>query len=163
MESYIRIEKKSIIGVICVAFLFVIGIVFFSKIFFNSKEKQAEYSTYLVKTAEPILFRGIVNSKSVDDYYLNQSEGISESIHVENGQIVKVGDILMTYQDNEMNQQVQSQVFSVRQGETDVVNAESDVSFAYNSKAKLEEKKTALQTKKNATKDEVEKTELNDD
>lgn len=154
-------RKKSIIGVICVTFLFVIGIVFFSKNFFDSKEKQAEYSTYLVKTAEPILFRGIVNSKSVDDYYLNQSDGISESIHVENGQIVKVGDVLITYQDNEMNQQVQSQVFSVRQGETDVANAESDVSFAYNSKAKLEEKKTALQTKKNATKDEVEKTELN--
>jgi HlyD family secretion protein len=123
----------------------------------NKEEKQSEYSIYLVKKAEPIMFRGSVNSKAIDEYYIEQSNGTLETIHVENGQVVQAGDVLMTYQNGEMNQQVQTQEFSVRQGELDLNNAESDLAMAYVKKVKLQEKKGELQAKINETKDEVEK------
>lgn len=127
----------------------------------SSNSEKNKYSLHLVETVEPILFKGIVNSKSIDEYYLDESNGKLENIHVENGQLVHRGEVLLTYNDEKMTQQAQTQSFTVKQSEADLNNSVLDLSLAQEKREQVNQEILVLEAEMNGAVEELEINELN--
>jgi len=76
---------------------FSIAILFYTK---KNTITKKEIEIFEIVAQPDMIYQGTVASSQQDEYLLDASLGSLESINVENGQEVKVGDILLTYKSN---------------------------------------------------------------
>lgn len=86
------------------AIVIIVNIIAFSSVFLAvkniivKKNMIKKYEVYQVKEKDPLLFKGSVETAQNTNLYLDESLGKLKEIHVNDGQTVEVGTVLLSYQ-----------------------------------------------------------------
>ena len=99
-------KKKYIIAIVTVVILAGVGVgSYFLKQSMN-KESVATMEIYTVPSTDKVFVNGKIEPEKVENIFLDATKGTVDKVEVENGDVVEKGDTLFTYN----NDQVQSQV-----------------------------------------------------
>lgn len=112
----------------------------------TAKESLPSYDLFEVVESEPLMFKGTVEPSSLEEIYYDVTLGKITNIAITNEQKVKKGEVLLTYENEEVKNEVSQQQQSLSRANLGVKNAQENLAQAKNN---LEKSKTALQNKKN--------------
>lgn len=130
-----------------------IGAAVFSHFRSNSSvEKSDKYATYKVKEGEPLIFKGSVIPSQTKEIYLDSTKGSISSISVTDGQTVKTGDVILTYNNDTVQEQVTTQESALNKASLAVKNAQDSLTNAINKRDELQQKLNSSRSKLNAEK-----------
>lgn len=122
----------------------------------DKKSKATTYALYTVKQQADSIFKGRVVATSTTEYREDKTLGELEKIQVSDGQEVKAGDVLLTY--NRLSTtDISSAAFAVKNAENELANAQEDVAEASNKDATLRDKfaKTSEDSEKDLINDQI--------
>ncbi|URZ88065.1 efflux RND transporter periplasmic adaptor subunit [Floricoccus penangensis] len=143
-----RVKKKltkkqkvrySIIGGILLLLLLIGAIIYKANSTNNSKKDEKDsYETLTVKEKDPLILKGIVQPKDTQYFNFDQSQGKISNISVQNGQNVKTGEVIATYQNATAEDQADEQSQSLDKFNLAVSNAQDNLNVATNKQTELE-------------------------
>lgn len=142
-------KAKIIIGIAIVILLVLIFIVMNWKKASEAQEK-VDYHVYQVTEVDPLIFKGTVNAEKTSDFYLDQTLGKIEKIHVADGQAVKSTDVILTYKNEATEEQLNQLQRAQNKANLAVNNAQETLNAARNKKTTLETKLNQSKSKYNA-------------
>lgn len=96
----------------------------------SNQETTPRYATYKVEESDPLLFKGTVDAENVDSIYYDQSLGKITAISVEDGKEVKKGELLLTYQNEVAQTEVDQQERMLNKNSLSVSTAQENVNSA---------------------------------
>lgn len=100
-------KKKQLI-IITIVTIIMIAIVCFAGLKSkqaNNKDKKIE--KYTITSSEKVFIDGKISPEISKDFYLDASKGVVDKVKVSNGQIVKKGDVLFTYKNDQIDVQIE--------------------------------------------------------
>ena len=124
-------------GVVCVLAL---GSIIFVNLTSSSKQTQSEKGDYQVVTVtkpDPLTFNGVAEPKESRSFSLDPSLGTLENIVVKNGQQVKSGDVIATYQNATIADQANEQAQSLNKLNLAITNAKTNLDSAVQKRNQL--------------------------
>lgn len=123
-------KKKYII--ICAVIVVVITIVllFVSKIKTTITNKNYKISLYTVPSSDKVFVNGVITPENTENIFLDSTKGNVNKVSITNGQVVKKGDTLFTYKNDQITDQI--------------TQLNSQVTSSANQKNKLIDKQTKL-------------------
>ena len=151
------LEKKYIIFLGVIIFISV-GLVSFSYIGMENSKANNEgkkYRLFSVEKSPALLFKGVSQSENVEEYYLESDLGEIESISVKNGQLVKKNDVIATYKNIVLQEEVGSQYDNLERLRLSLNNAKENLKNA-------EGKRENIKTKINNIEKEKSEIEISD-
>lgn len=143
-----QIQLAIAFGVVCV--LAIGGVIVFNLT--NSKNNtqatKGDYQVVTVTKPDPLTFNGVAEPKESRTFSLDASLGTLENIVVQNGQQVKAGDVIATYQNATIADQANEQAQSLNKLNLAITNAKSNLDSAVQKRNQLANQ--LAQAKKNA-------------
>lgn len=115
------------------AIVIIVSIIAFSSIFLAvknlivKKNITKKYEVYQVKEKDPLLFKGSVETAQNTNLYLDESLGKLKEIHVHDGQTVEVGTVLLSYQNETIQDQINEQTRMKDRSLSNVNNTEKSL------------------------------------
>ncbi len=86
------------------------------------EENVPQYETTKVKKLDPLIFKGIVVPKDSQSFFVDASLGKLKTIAVKDQQTVKEGDVLFTYENEEVMEQVSQQSIELQKANLSLGN-----------------------------------------
>ena len=144
-------RKKQIrltIGFVVACIVIAIGATIFS-ITRSTKqtEEKGDYQVAKIEKSAPLLFNGVAQPKESRTFTLDPTLGTLETIHVKNNQQVKAGEVIATYKNETIADQVTQQeqglnklnmaVSSAQNGYNSAVNKKNELANQYNQVNKI--------------------------
>ncbi len=144
-------HKKQIrltIGFVVACIVIAIGATIFS-ITRSTKqtEEKGDYQVAKIEKSAPLLFNGVAQPKESRTFTLDPTLGTLETIHVKNNQQVKAGEVIATYKNETIADQVTQQeqglnklnmaVSSAQNGYNSAVNKKNELANQYNQVNKI--------------------------
>lgn len=101
-------KKKHIIFVIIIVLIIISGIA--AAILKNNKalaaDKASKIALYTIPEKEKIFVNGVILPEKTESIYLDASKGAVNKVSITNGQTVKAGDVLFTYKNDQITDQI---------------------------------------------------------
>lgn len=136
-----RLKRKTqlrltlVFAIVCVV---AIGGVVWATLNGSKKEEQkGDYQVVEIEKSAPLLFNGVAQPKESRTFTLDPTLGTIETINVQNNQQVKAGDVLATYKNQTIEEQVSQQEQALNKLNLAVSNAQSGYNSAVNKKNQL--------------------------
>ena len=103
----------------------------------NSPKAEADggYTIYHVESTDPLVFNGTVEAESIDTIYQDVTLGEITEIHVKDGQSVAEGDVLITYENDEIIEAKRNRERSVM----NISNCKEDINLAMEREKKVKQ------------------------
>ncbi|WP_143318273.1 efflux RND transporter periplasmic adaptor subunit [Clostridium sp. HBUAS56017] len=101
--------KKKYLYIILFIIVIILTItsLYFIKLSKHSKSNMNKMDTYTIPTTEKVYIDGIITPELSKDYYIDSSKGTLNEIFVTDGQIVKKGDVLYKYKNEQISDQIE--------------------------------------------------------
>lgn len=139
-----KLSKKKQIQLSIISGLLIV-IILIVAIFINLKksEKPAEtsYQTVTLEQTDPLLFKGVVQAEKIEEVYYDQTLGKISNIAIKDGQEVKEKTVLLTYQNETVEDQASEQEQSIDKLNLAVSNAQQNLDNAYQKQSDLTNKR----------------------
>lgn len=131
MDRKTKIIMALVASVICVMAMV------FTAIKHNSPKAEADggYTIYHVESTDPLIFNGTVEAESIDTIYQDVTLGEITEIHVKDGQSVAEGDVLITYENDEIIEAKRNRERSVM----NISNCKEDINLAMEREKKVKQ------------------------
>jgi len=131
MDRKTKIIMALVSSVICVMAMV------FTAIKHNSPKAEADggYTIYHVESSDPLIFNGTVEAESIDTIYQDVTLGEITEIHVKDGQSVTEGDVLITYENDEIVEAKRNRERSVM----NISNCKEDINLAMEREKKVKQ------------------------
>lgn len=110
-------------------------------------EEKGDYQVAKIEKSAPLLFNGVAQPKESRTFTLDPTLGTLETIHVKNNQQVKAGEVIATYKNETIADQVTQQeqglnklnmaVSSAQNGYNSAVNKKNELANQYNQVNKI--------------------------
>lgn len=142
--------RWSIIAGVLVLVLF-IGAFVYSRMKSTKNEASSGYQTVVLKKSDPLTFNGIVQATHTQDYYFDQTLGKISEINIQDGQEVASGTVLLSYTNNEYQEQADEQSTNLDKLYLAVSNAQEMLAIAQDKQAKEQQKLNTATTNYNNT------------
>jgi HlyD family secretion protein len=158
MKNFYRKHPLVFVLIILVVCFLAIGGVAYKFLKPQSNEVEESYTTFVVHTQPDDLYNGVVVAEKVDSYPIETSLGELETVHVTDGQIVNVGDPLLTYalpSEDSPNKDFTSQRYAV-------AAADQNYQYAIQDLQELQQKTQDLQAQATTTTDADELAAINE-
>jgi HlyD family secretion protein len=142
-------KKSKALGVAIFISVLLLGAVVTLAYVFSGQSAQStkkEVATYKIMAQPDTLFSGTVQAQSTDDYLADTTKGTLSKINVKDGQAVKAGDVLLTYQ--AANADLTTLTFAVQTAQNTLDNATQNLASA---KTQIVQLKTQLAQATDAT------------
>lgn len=101
-------KKKHIIFIIIIVLIIISGIIGY--VFKNNKNstfnKNKPIALYTIPAKEKIFVNGVIVPEKSENIFLNETKGTVDKVSVTDGQVVKKGDILFTYKNDQITDQI---------------------------------------------------------
>ncbi|WP_326512283.1 efflux RND transporter periplasmic adaptor subunit [Clostridium intestinale] len=68
--------------------------------------KSSKISTYTISSGEKVFVNGIIGPEGTEDIYLDATKGKVDKVSVKDGQVIKKGDNLLTYKNEQVTEQI---------------------------------------------------------
>lgn len=136
-----RLKRKTqlrltlVFAIVCV--VAIIGVVWATLNGSKKEEQKGDYQVVKIEKSAPLLFNGVAQPKESRTFTLDPTLGTIETIHVQNNQQVKAGDVLATYKNQTIEEQVSQQEQALNKLNLAVSNAQSGYNSAVNKKNQL--------------------------
>ena len=130
-------DRKTKIIVSLVASSICLMAMVFMAIKHNSPKAEADggYTIYHVESTDPLVFNGTVEAESIDTIYQDVTLGEITEIHVKDGQSVAEGDVLITYENDEIIEAKRNRERSVM----NISNCKEDINLAMEREKKVKQ------------------------
>ena len=130
-------DKKTKIIMALVASTICLMAMVFTAIKHNSPNAEADggYTIYHVESSDPLIFNGTVEAESIDTIYQDVTLGEITEIHVKDGQSVTEGDVLITYENDEIVEAKRNRERSVM----NISNCKEDINLAMEREKKIKQ------------------------
>lgn len=115
----------------------IVGVVWATLNGSKKEEQKGDYQVVKIEKSAPLLFNGVAQPKESRTFTLDPTLGTIETIHVQNNQQVKAGDVLATYKNQTIEEQVSQQEQALNKLNLAVSNAQSGYNSAVNKKNQL--------------------------
>lgn len=139
-----KLSKKKQIQLSIISGLIIV-IILIVAIFINLKksDKPAEtsYQTVTLEQTDPLLFKGVVQAEKIEEVYYDQTLGKISNIAIKDGQEVKEKTVLLTYQNETVEDQASEQEQSIDKLNLAVSNAQQNLDNAYQKQSDLTNKR----------------------
>lgn len=147
-------KNKTLFISIGASVILLAGVIGVAVLFSSGKQNaKRQTSTYKITAQPDTLFSGTVQAEETDNYLNDPSKGTLSKINVKDGQFVKAGDPLLTYQAT--NADLTTLTFAVQTAQNALDNANGDVSDTTN-------QMTQIKKQYDQTTDDTEKSTLAD-
>ena len=136
-----RLKRKTqlrltlVFAIVCV--VAIVGVVWATLNGSKKEEQKGDYQVVKIEKSAPLLFNGVAQPKESRTFTLDPTLGTIETIHVQNNQQVKAGDVLATYKNQTIEEQVSQQEQALNKLNLAVSNAQSGYNSAVNKKNQL--------------------------
>ena len=120
-----------------VCFVGICGVVWATLNGSKKEEQKGDYQVVKIEKSAPLLFNGVAQPKESRTFTLDPTLGTIETINVQNNQQVKAGDVLATYKNQTIEEQVSQQEQALNKLNLAVSNAQSGYNSAVNKKNQL--------------------------
>lgn len=107
-------KKKVIIGALVTFSVVIIGLSFYFKNSSSSKDKSEKWDTIKIQGSGKVFINGVITPEQTEDIYLDPTKGNVDTVSVKNGQIVKKGDVLFKYKNEQVIEQVKEIDFQLK-------------------------------------------------
>ncbi|MGX7124924.1 efflux RND transporter periplasmic adaptor subunit [Enterococcus viikkiensis] len=144
-----RIRWSIIAGVLVLALF--IGAFVYSQVKVTKNEASSGYQTVVLKKSDPLTFNGMVQATHTQDYYFDQTLGKISDINVQDGQEVASGTVLLSYTNNDYQEQADEQSTNLDKLYLAVSNAQEMLAIAQDKQAKEQQKLNTATTNYNNT------------
>lgn len=116
----------------------------------SEAQEKVDYHIYKVTEVDPLIFKGSVNAEKTNDVYLDQTLGKIEKINVTDGQNIKSNDVILTYKNETIEEQLNQLERAQTKANLAVNNAQETLNAANSKKKTLETKLNQAKAKYNA-------------
>ncbi|MBU5455237.1 efflux RND transporter periplasmic adaptor subunit [Caproiciproducens sp. MSJ-32] len=100
-------RKKVVIGIIVTSFsILLVCLSFYLKNNSSAKNKDSKLTVFKIQSSEKTFINGIIIPENSKYIYLDSTKGSVHKINVNNGQVVKKGDILFIYKNEQVIEQI---------------------------------------------------------
>lgn len=112
-----KLKKNYTVLIAIVAIILVssIGLYFLNKSM--KSEKSTKIVTYTIPESEKIFVNGIITPEQSKDLYLDATKGKVNSTSVKDGQVIKKGDTLFTYKNDQITEQITQLKYQLKTSE----------------------------------------------
>lgn len=147
-KNKLKKQIRLTIGFVVACIVIAIGATIFS-ITRSTKqtEEKGDYQVAKIEKSAPLLFNGVAQPKESRTFTLDPTLGTLETIHVKNNQQVKAGEVIATYKNETIADQVTQQeqglnklnmaVSSAQNGYNSAVNKKNELANQYNQVNKI--------------------------
>lgn len=146
--------RYSIIGAVALLVL-LIGAVVYSQT--RSQTTEDTYETVKLKKADDLTFKGVVEATTTQDYYMDQSLGKITAINVTDGQEIAENTVLLTYENQEYQNQAEQQSETIAKLTQAVTSAQESLAAAQTRQARAQQQVNEATNNYNVTGDPTQK------
>lgn len=101
-------KKKHIIFISIIVLIIISGIIAY--VFKNNKNlsfnKTTKIALYTIPEKEKVFVNGVISPQKTENIYLDDTKGSVDKVSVSNGQVVKNGDALFTYKNDQITDEI---------------------------------------------------------